>query len=217
MNMRTEKDSLEDESAILLLLCKLNEKGFQTKRLKLQKLVYLTDIFGTILEKKPTSYKFRVYKHGPFSGEIFADIERLVSKGLAQAKGMEKWDPEQERSFNYSITNSGKERIKALLRIPEFKVKEKAIELALQTAGNLTGSKIRKLVYADPNFKEAEKKGFGSEIDPNYGFIPSFIEIAQNVSSEEYGLELNGDEISWFYSLFLKEEQFNREPLIHDE
>jgi len=207
MNPRTTKDSLEDQSTLLILLHKLKERGFETKRLKLQKLVYLADVFGTVLEKKPTTYTFRVYKHGPFSAEIYADIERLVSVGLARAKEMEKWTPEQERSFNYTITRSGVERIEKILEIPEFVLKERAIELALQVAGHLSGTKIRRLVYSEPNYMKARKKGFGSKISPNYEFASKFREIAETVACEEYGLVLSGNEVSWLYTHLMREIQ----------
>lgn len=205
MRRRNEISVLEDQSTLLLLLHELKRRGFQTKRLKLQKLIYLADVFGTIIERKPTGYAFRVYKHGPFSSEIYADIERLVSLRLARAKEMEKWTPEQERSFRYTITESGMDRIAKILEIPEFAFKERAIEIALLAAGHLSGMKIQKLVYGEPNYINAKKKGFGSEINPEYEFAVKFKEIARNKAQEQYSLELNGDEISWLYLHFMRE------------
>jgi len=207
MNQRSIKDSLEDQSTLLIFLHKLKDRGFQTKRLKLQKLIYLADIFGTILERKPTTYTFRVYKHGPFSGEIYTDIERLVSVGLARAEEMERWTPEQERSFNYTITKSGIERIAKILEIPGVALKERAIELALQVAGHLSGTKISRLVYSEPNYMKASRKGFGSEISSNYEFSSKFKEIAEKVAYEEHGLTLSEEEVSWLYVHFMREIQ----------
>ena len=70
MNQRKQSDSFKDQFTLLLLLHKLKERGFQTQRLKLEKLVYLTDVFGTILKEKPTAYTFRVYNDGNVDMEI---------------------------------------------------------------------------------------------------------------------------------------------------
>ena len=90
MSNRNELNKLKDQFALWLLLYKLKELGFQTRRLKLQKLVYLMDVFGTILGKKPTTYTFQVYKLGPFSKEIYSDIEWLVSVDAVKAKSTER-------------------------------------------------------------------------------------------------------------------------------
>jgi len=198
---------------MLILLQKLKERGLQTKRLKLQKLVYLANAFGAIFKKKPTTYTFRVYKHGPFSGEIYSDIERLVSVGLAQAKEMEKWTPEQERSFSYTITRYGIAKIAKILENPEFALKEKAIEFTLQVAGHLSGTKIKKLVYSEPNYMKACKKGFGSEINLNYEFASEFREIAETVAREEYRLMLSEDEVSWLYLHLMRWIESEPKPL----
>lgn len=204
MNQRNRIDSGKDQFSLLLLLHKLKERDLQTRRLKLQKLVYLADVFGTILERKTTAYTFRVYKHGPFSREIYTDIERLVSLGLTQAKEMEMWTPEQDRSFKYEITESGMSKIEKILEIPEFRIREKAIELALQVAGHLSGTKVRKLVYSEPNYIKAQEQGFGSIINPSYEFALKFKQMCQRISLEEYHMELIEDEISWLYLNFMK-------------
>src|SRR3972149_10510903 len=103
MSYRRPIEELKDQFTLWLLLSKMKKCGFRTQRLKLQKLVYLADIFGTILQKKPTSYTFYVYKLGPFSKEILIDVDHLVSVGAIQAQEIKLWNPNQERSFNYEI------------------------------------------------------------------------------------------------------------------
>ena len=204
MNQRKEIDSLRDQLTLLLLLNKLKERGFQTQRLKLQKLVYLADIFGTIIREKTTAYIFKVYKMGPFSAEIYADIERLIFRGFTHAKEMERWAPEQDRSFKYVITKSGITKIEKTRDMPEFEVREKAVELAIQAAGHLSGANIKKLVYSEPNYIEAKKRGFSSIIDPKYEFAGKFKQMAKRISFEKYGLRLGEDEVSWLYLNFMK-------------
>lgn len=207
MDQREEGDFLRDQFTLLMLLHKLKSRGFQTRRLKLQKLVYLADIFGTIVEEKPTAYTFRVYKRGPFSKEICSDIERLVILGWAEAEEMERvreWTPEQDRSFKYDITKPGIARAEKKMETSGFRLREKAVELALQVAGHLSGRKIRKLVYGEPNYIEAKSKGFTSIIDPSYKTAREFKLIANRLAFEKYGLRLGDDEVVWLYLNFMK-------------
>ena len=86
MGGRKDLQQLQDQFALWLLLYKLEEAGFRTKRLKLQKLVYLIDVFGSISHEKPTNYTFFVYKHGPYSKEIQSDVEHLVCQRSGRNK-----------------------------------------------------------------------------------------------------------------------------------
>lgn len=217
MKYRRDVDILKDQLTLLLLLRKLEERRFQTKRLKLQKLVYLADVFGTVFGKKPTTYTFRVYKLGPFSREIYTDIERLVSIGDTQAKEMERWKPEQERSFRYKITEKGIDSIREISVMPEFRSREKAIEFTLQAAGYLSGTNIRKLVYSEPNYMKAQTRGFGSIIDPSYEFATRFKQMSKRISFEEYHLTLGDEEISWLYLNFMKSIQLQRKKLLRQD
>jgi len=88
--------------------------------------------------------------------------------------------------------------------MPEFEVREKAVELAIQAAGHLSGANIKKLVYSEPNYIEAKNRGFSSIIDPNYEFAGKFKQMAKRISSEKYGLRLGEDEVSWLYLNFMK-------------
>jgi len=204
MNQRRKIDALKDQLSLLSLLYKLKERNFQTKRLKLQKLVYLADVFGAILDRKPTAYTFRVYKLGPFTEEIYTDIERLVSLGLTKAKEMEQWTPEQERSFKYEITEYGISRIGKILDMSDFLIREKAIEFSILVAGHLSGTNIRKLVYSEPNYMKAQKQGFESIIDPSYESAIEFKRMSKTIALEEYELKLSEDEILWLYLNFMK-------------
>lgn len=195
---------MKNQLTLWLLLCKLKECGFKTRRLKLQKLIYLVDVFGTILLKKPTSYTFRVYKLGPFSKEIYLDVERLVSLDLVIAKEVGIWEPNEDRSFEYEIEEMEIPKADVLLRRREFDVIKRSVEIAVQAAGYLNATEIRELVYGEPNFVEAKKKGFGSTIDPCYTFTVEFREMSRRISSEEFGLNLNEEEVLWLYLNFMR-------------
>jgi uncharacterized phage-associated protein len=195
---------MKDQLILLLLLQKLKELGLQTRRINMQKLAYLTDIFGTIIERKPTAYTFKVWKYGPFSKEVQSDIERLVTIGYAKAQELEKWDINQDRSFKYELERPGIEKVQNILEMPEFSTAEKATEVAVQAAGHLSGESIRKLVYSEPNFIKAKERGFGTIIDPEYKFAVRFREMSYRISLEKLGYRLNEEEISWLYLNFIR-------------
>ena len=157
MGERTTLEQLKDEFALWLLLYKLEQAGFQTQKLKLQKLMYLTDIFGTIFNQKPTNYTFLVYKHGPYTKEIQSDVEHLVVNGLVIAKEVERWDPSHERSFQYKIGQCNVEKANKVFDILDFGQVERAVDFVIQDAGYLNSKNIQALVYAEPNFIEAKE------------------------------------------------------------
>lgn len=206
MSDKDEFAKLKDQLVLWLLLIKLKELGFKTQRLKLQKLVYLMDVFGTILSKKPTTYTFRVYKFGPFSKEIYTDIERLVSIDLVKAKAIEELEPERDRSFEYEIEceKQSNSRSELLLARPEFDVIRKTVDLVVETTGYLSGAEIRKLVYSEPNYIKAKMEGFGSIINPHYSFATHFREMSKRISCEEFGIALKDEEVLWLYLNFLR-------------
>lgn len=206
MNPRSEFEKYKDQLALLLLLWKLKTLGFHTQRLKLQKLMYMSDIFGTILEKKTTNYTFQVYKHGPFSKEIFSDIERLVSVDAVKVREIEPWDPEQDRSFEYEIEQSKVEKMSMIEKISELESIEKPIELAVQAVGYLSGEDIRKLVYSEPNYIDAKIKGL-EVINPSYELAVSFKQMSKRLSKEKFGITLNNEEVLWLFFNYVKETQ----------
>jgi uncharacterized protein YwgA len=173
MSERKEIDKLKDQVTLWLLLFKLKGFAFKTKRLKLQKLVYLIDIFGTILGRKPTTYTFQAYKMGPFSKEIYDDIERLVSIDAVKAKEVERWSPDRERSFEYEIEESRISKVEFLSTMKQLHMIENCVDFVVQAVGYLSGEQVRKLVYNEPNYVLAERNGFGTIIE-FYGYtLPS--------------------------------------------
>ena len=120
MSERTEFEQLKNEFTLWLLLYKLKQLGFQTGRLKLQKLIYLTDVFGTILKEKPTSYTFRVYKHGPYTKQIQCDVEHLAANGLVIVTELKGWNPSHERLFQYQIGECNVSRAKQIFKLLDF-------------------------------------------------------------------------------------------------
>jgi len=87
---------------------------------------------------------------------------------------------------------------------PGFRLREKAVDLALQVAGHLSGTKTRKLVYGEPNYIEAKSRRFGSIIDPRYESARKFKLTAKRLALEKYNLRLSNDDVAWLYLNFMK-------------
>jgi uncharacterized protein YwgA len=210
MESRTELEQLSDEFALWLLLCKLEEAKFETQRLKLQKLVYLLDIFGTLLNRKPTTYTFHVYKYGPYTKEIQCDVEHLVANGLVKATEVEIWSPNQEeRSFKYKIVKDSQKFDSELIQLLDYRHVEEAIDFVIQVAGCLSSTDIKSLVYAEPIFIQAKtlvkdgKKEFASPID-DFKFLNRFRELATEICLRQRKSVPSNKEISWYYLNFIQ-------------
>lgn len=202
--MRTYLEERTDQFTLYLLLLELKKRGFETQRLKLQKLVYLIDIFGTIFKKKPTSYTFIVYDLGPFSKEVTCDMDQLVSMGVVDAEEIKLWDPEHERSFDYSLKELKIETANRVIDKLALKQLKKAIDFTVQAAGNLNSEAIRQLVYTEPNYLIAKKVGYKTTINQQYSIAVDFRESARRISSEEYCIELTEEQIGLLYLSFMK-------------
>lgn len=219
MNQRKEFEQFRDEFTLWLLLCKLEEAGLDTQRLKLQKLMYLVDVFGTLLFKKPTNYTFRVYKYGPYTKEIQCDVEHLVSSGLLEAQEVKGWNPSEERQFKYKIGKYNREKAQIIYDLLDFSNENKVIDFVVQAAGCLSSTDIKSLVYSEPNFVQARalihegKKAFASAID--YKFTDEFKEIAKQAYEKKFGEIPSENEVSWFYLNFIQSQEAQKK--IHSD
>lgn len=202
--MRTIFEEQIDQFGLYLLLSELKKRKFETQRLKLQKLVYLIDIFGTIFRRKPTNYTFIVYNLGPFSKEVTSDMDRLVSSGIVDAEEIKLWDPEHERSFDYSIKELKNEKANAVVNRLQLSQLKRAIDFTVRAAGNLNSEDIRRLVYTEPNYLEAKKIGYKTVINPEYSLAVNFRESVRRISAEEYSLKLSEEQIGLLYLDYMK-------------
>lgn len=199
MSEREEHKSMADQITLLLLLKALNDLGLATRRLKLEKLVYFADVFGKILEEKVTNHEFFVWKYGPFSKQVYADIEVLVTRGLAKATPLEIYEEADEKSFEYSITAPGMKAAEKALQDEEFKNKYNIIVNSLQATGNLSTAQIKKLSYGELDFRKARERGRGTVIDPEFPWATRMANLAKQVAQQDFGMELTNEEASLLY------------------
>lgn len=93
----------------LALLDSEDEQGLEG-RTRLQKLLFLIqqrmDSRGKSLDR---GYNFVAYDYGPFSKEIYDDIESLIDRGLV-AEGAKKLD-DGVIKYDYELTEEGREYV----------------------------------------------------------------------------------------------------------
>ena len=94
-----------------LALLALNEEGQIEGITRFQKLVFMSQ--EEIPELGTRKYAFDAYDYGPFSKELYDDIDRLVKNGYID-RSVEQTGNENEKHI-YSITEKGREYIRQIL------------------------------------------------------------------------------------------------------
>lgn len=198
MPPRSEHEALADEITVLILLKVLGDLGMTTRRVRLQKLTYFANVLSSLAGQRLTHHEFFVYKYGPFSKQLYSDIEVLVTRGLVKATQVNEVE-EDERSFEYETTQEGISRAEKALQDKEFTSKYNVILETLQAIGELTTSQIRKLSYGEPNFKKARENGITTVIDPSFPFCLEVKELAKDIAQNEFEIQLSDEDASLLY------------------
>lgn len=116
-------------------------------RTRMQKLIFL-------IERKLDSneYNFIPYDYGPFSKELYKDIDDLISEKYIE-EIHEKF--EGDILFKYRLTPDGKKLIRKLLQSPEIKKKFHTIEKVKSNYCYLNLHELIEKVYAEyPEYAE---------------------------------------------------------------
>ncbi|WP_162993886.1 PadR family transcriptional regulator [Halalkalicoccus subterraneus] len=94
-----------------LALLALNEEGQIEGITRFQKLVFMAQM--EIDDLQTRKYEFDSYKYGPFSKELYDDLDRLARNGYIN-RSVEKTGNENEKHI-YSITEKGSDYIFQIL------------------------------------------------------------------------------------------------------
>ncbi len=199
MKERKQYEQSSDRITMLVLFKALNELGFDTRWLKLEKLVYLANVFGSIHNRNITNQEFFVWNLGPFSKQVYSDLESCVTHQLLNAIPKDEKDELNERSFEYTITEKGLSTANQAIEEAEFRSKYDLILHILQVIGPLSTNEIRQLSYGEPQFRKAKEKGKGAIIDPHFPESTRIASLARKVAKNDYGLSLSDDEVAFLY------------------
>jgi len=199
MTDRSEYQVKTDQITLLLLFKALHDLGLATRRLKLEKLVYFANVFAKIFGTKMTNHEFFVWKYGPFSKQVYSDVEVVVTRGFVNAKQLDEYDESDERSYEYTITKGGLSAAEKAFQDEEFSSRFDIILRTLQSIGGLTSTQIRKLSYGELDFNRAREKGMTTAINPEFPLSARMAKLAADVAREEFRVELSQEESALLY------------------
>lgn len=110
---------------ILLLLLKngshCNSKGLIRDRTRLQKLLFLAQK-ELVNRGYKSKYAFRPYKYGPFSQELYTDLEWLRMNNLVEVRT--NFDQKEGVTTEFVITDEGRNRLRNLDSVPLQNIEE---------------------------------------------------------------------------------------------
>lgn len=151
----TFRDLMKQESCLsrldilLLLINKGSDNGFQgliKGKTKLQKLLFLVQ---NELKKRgyKAKYAFRPYLYGPYSRELYTDIEWLRMKTLVDVRISFFEDTGLITTF--AITESGKERVNTLKELRTYKNIDETINCIFAKYGQISVAQLVDLVHKE--------------------------------------------------------------------
>src|SRR2546426_7808203 len=146
---RKQSEELSDRITMLVLFKALHELGLDTRRLKLEKLVYLANVVGKIQGQDITNQQFFVWDLGPFSKQVYSDLESCVTHRWLNAIPKDKSDELGQRSFAYTITEQGMSTANRAIDDTEFRPKYNLVLHLLHVIGPLSSDQIRRLSYGE--------------------------------------------------------------------
>ncbi len=199
MAERKQNEEFSDRLTMLVLFKALHELGFDTRRLKLEKLVYLANAIGKIQGQHLTNQEFFVWHLGPFSKQVYSDLESCVTHKWLNAIPKDESDEIGQRSFAYTITKKGTTTADLAIDDPEFRPKYNLVMQLLHAIGPLSSDQIRRLSYGELDFRKAKEKGKGTVIDSGFPESVRFANLAKEVAHNEFGLILSSEEASFLY------------------
>lgn len=199
MTERKPNEQLSDRITMLVLFKALNVLGFDTKRLKLEKLVYLANVIGRIQGQRLTNQEFFVWHLGPFSKQVYGDLESCVTHKWLTAIPQDESDELGQRSFAYSITEKGTAAADRAIEDPEFRPKYDLVRNLLQAIGPLSTDEIRRLSYGEMDFRRAKEHGKKTIIDADFPESLRIAGLAKQVALQQFGLKLSDEEASFLY------------------
>ncbi len=106
-----QENGMRSPKLLPLALLALNEEGQIEGITRFQKLVFMAQM--EIDDLQTRKYEFDSYKYGPFSKELYDDLDRLARNGYIN-RSVEKTGNENEKHI-YSITEKGSDYIFQIL------------------------------------------------------------------------------------------------------
>ena len=166
-------------------------------RIGLQKIIYLSVTLSPIKEVILSFLRFQYYYRGPYSSELQNTIDHLVGVNLVKVDSV-KHLSQNRLLVDYSISNSGKSAVERLIKYEKeeetFWWINTVCRIALYYSEVEYDSewngidRIVNLVYEDPSFLQAQKKGIKYLIDlsSDNSFTKELIKFTKKYINENF-------------------------------
>jgi len=153
---------MEDDTLPLAVLA-VSENQAVSGITRFQKLVFLAQ---EELDRPLESYEFDSHKYGPFSKELYDDIDDLVEKGLATVK-KESTNLGEDKQV-YRLTEEGETRLKNQIVRGEFGVDVGELSDTVRDYDDMGLWPLLKYVYREyPEMAENSTLNIGIEETPS--------------------------------------------------
>jgi len=142
---------MTNRSTLLLALLGANDRFGEPEihRTSLVKQAYLAESIRPLYRMWRETFKFVRYYYGPYSEDIFYELDTLIFNGLVEVTKHERHGAKLEA--RYKITQAGRDLVDQTIP-PEFRELGSDLVWALQALGVQNVSAICKLVYQEPEF-----------------------------------------------------------------
>jgi len=175
---------------LLLLLRSSSERGLQGQirgRTKLQKLLFLTQRKLASIGYKPR-YAFRPYLYGPYSQELYTDLEWLRMNGLVEINT--EFDQRAGLMTDFTITEKGKRQLCRLIDSETYRNVDNAIQTTVSKYGEMSVAQLVGFVhksFADYNQSRLKEKASSANVK-----LDDFIEPKPRTAINEENVSRKG-------------------------
>ncbi|KXA95608.1 hypothetical protein AKJ36_00120 [candidate division MSBL1 archaeon SCGC-AAA259I07] len=144
-----------DKKLLPLALVYANEGEAVEGRTRFQKMIFLAQKQSDEIQSVE-KYDFIPYDYGPFSKELYDDIDELVERGIVKERTKTR---NGKKKYFYELSEKGREIIRSKLQDENFKEIERTIEEIKSEFNSMELPKLLDIVYSRYP-KYAEKSVF---------------------------------------------------------
>lgn len=166
---------------VLIALSEAGRSNIALKRIQLQKFIYLSEALGQLVGVLAQTNGYKTYKRGPYDSSIQNAVDSLAFRGIVSIVSMQNL-PNEQIASSYKLSDAGKNLVKKIKNDDRF---SRRVRLGTLIGNNLSiygWNNIVSLVYAEPTYLAARKRGFGIELPVNDGLSASAAAVIATAS-----------------------------------
>lgn len=144
---------MSNRKILPLALIKANNEQPVEGRTRLQKMIFLAQKRLEDSKILDEEYEYFPYNYGPFSKELYGDIDKLVEDGIIEER--EETEEENKKKYYYELTSKGQKLLKDELQGEGFDTLEDVIEEIKSQYNEMNLPDLLDEIYSKyPNYAE---------------------------------------------------------------